>query len=219
MELDQTIIDALLPVSTATITSVLARKGLNSVWMRDIRPIVANQPRVVGRAFTLRFIPAREDLSAAAFWTSPRSARAAVEEIPEASIAVVAAGGVTHAGIFGDIFCARMKARGVAALVTDGALRDVAGRGGDRASCLVPRRRTTAFDDRPHLRQLAGTSRLRRCRHYSWRHRCRRQRRRYRHSRRNSGRRGGARLRAGTTRKLDHGASQARVETTRPLST
>lgn len=127
MELDRTIIDALLPVSTATITSVLARKGLNSVWMRDIRPIVANQPRVVGRAFTLRFIPAREDLSAAAFWTSPRSARAAVEEIPEASIAVVAAGGVTHAGIFGDIFCARMKARGVAALVTDGALRDVAG--------------------------------------------------------------------------------------------
>lgn len=127
MELDQSIIDALLPVSTATLTSVLARKGLSTVWIRASRPIRAEQPRVVGRAFTLRFVPAREDLAAAAFWTSPRSARAAVEEIPKGSIAVVGAMGVTHASIFGDIFCTRMKARGVAGLVTDGVLRDLAG--------------------------------------------------------------------------------------------
>ena len=95
--------------------------------MRTSRPIRPDQPRTVGRAFTLRFIPVREDLATAAFWTSPRSARSAVEEIPRGSIAVVGAMGVIHAGIFGDIFCARMKARGVAALVTDGVLRDLAG--------------------------------------------------------------------------------------------
>jgi regulator of RNase E activity RraA len=125
--LDQASADALLKISTATLTSVLFRKGLSKIWMRGPRPIRSKQPRVVGRAFTMRFIPAREDLATHAFWTADRSARAAIEEVPPGSVVVVAALGETHAGIFGDIFCARMKARGVAGLITDGAMRDSEG--------------------------------------------------------------------------------------------
>jgi regulator of RNase E activity RraA len=121
------IIDALKPVSTATITTVLLKHGLRRVWMRGTRPIRPGQPRIVGRAFTLRFIPAREDLATPASWSSPRSTRAAIEEAPRGSIIVADARGVTDAGIFGDILCARIKQRGVAGLVTDGAVRDMAG--------------------------------------------------------------------------------------------
>jgi regulator of RNase E activity RraA len=121
------IIDALKPVSTATITTVLIKHGLRRVWMRGTRPIRSGQPRTVGRAFTLRFIPAREDLATPASWSSPRSTRAAIEEAPPGCVMVADAMGVTDAGIFGDILCARIKQRGVAGLVTDGAVRDMAG--------------------------------------------------------------------------------------------
>src|SRR5579875_1216206 len=114
-------------ISTATITTVLLKKGLRNVWLRGTRPLREGQPRLVGRAFTLRFIPAREDLATPESWASPRSTRAAIEAMPEGCIAVVDAMGITDAGIFGDILCARIKKRGVAALVTDGVVRDVAG--------------------------------------------------------------------------------------------
>jgi len=124
---DRAIIEALQHVSSATITTILLKRGLRNVWMRGTRPLRTNQPRIVGRAFTLRFIPAREDLATPESWSSPRSTRAAIEDMPEGCIAVVDAMGITDAGIFGDILCARMKKRGVAALVTDGVVRDVAG--------------------------------------------------------------------------------------------
>jgi regulator of RNase E activity RraA len=63
---------------------------------------------VVGRAFTLRFVPAREDLATPESWGSPISTRAAIEAMPEGCVAVVDAMGVDDAGIFGDILCARM---------------------------------------------------------------------------------------------------------------
>jgi regulator of RNase E activity RraA len=127
MALEAKIVEALSGVSTATLTTILLKKGLRNVWMRGTRPLRPDQPRLVGRAFTLRFIPAREDLATPASWSSPRSTRAAIEDMPEGCIAVVDAMGVTDAGIFGDILCARMKKRGVAALVTDGMVRDAAG--------------------------------------------------------------------------------------------
>jgi len=127
MTLDHKITETLSGVSTATITTILLKKGLRNVWMRGARPLAPGYPRLVGRAFTLRFIPAREDLATPESWASPRSTRAAIEAMPEGCIAVVDAMGITDAGIFGDILCARIKKRGVAALVTDGVVRDVAG--------------------------------------------------------------------------------------------
>jgi regulator of RNase E activity RraA len=127
MTLDPKIIDTLSGVTTATLTTILLKKGLRNVWMRGTRPLRPDQPRLVGKAFTLRFVPAREDLATPESWASPKSTRAAIEDMPAGCIAVVDAMGITDAGIFGDILCARMKKRGVAALVTDGVVRDVAG--------------------------------------------------------------------------------------------
>ena len=127
MSLDPQAVAALSAISTATLTTVLLKKGLRNVWMRGTRPLQPGQPRIVGPAFTLRFVPAREDLATPESWSSPTSTRTAIEAMPPGCVAVVDAMGVTAAGIFGDILCARMQKRGVAALVTDGAVRDVAG--------------------------------------------------------------------------------------------
>jgi len=127
MPLDPAIRETLAQVSTATITTVLLKKGLRNVWMRGTKPLRPGQPRVVGPAFTLRFVPAREDLATPESWSSPRSTRAAIEAMPAGCVAVVDAMGVTDAGIFGDILCARMAQRQVAGLVTDGVIRDYAG--------------------------------------------------------------------------------------------
>jgi regulator of RNase E activity RraA len=127
MPLDSKTTETLSAVSTATITTVLLNKGLRNIWMRKVRPLQADWPRMVGPAFTMRFIPAREDLSTAASWASPCSTRAAIEEMPEGCIAVIDAMGVMDAGVYGDILCGRMKQRGVAAMVTDGVIRDGAG--------------------------------------------------------------------------------------------
>lgn len=120
-------VEILKAVSTATLTTVLLKKGLRNVWVRGATPLRPGQPRIVGPAFTLRFVPAREDLATPASWASPISTRAAIEAMPEGCVAVVDAMGITDAGIFGDILCARMQKRGVAALVTDGVVRDLAG--------------------------------------------------------------------------------------------
>jgi regulator of RNase E activity RraA len=125
--LEAEVVRALAEVSTATLTTVLLKHGLRNVWLRGTRPLAAGYPRLVGRAFKLRFVPAREDHATPASWGSPISTRAAIEAMPGGCIAVVGAMGVTDAGIFGDILCARMRRRGVAALVSDGVVRDVAG--------------------------------------------------------------------------------------------
>ena len=118
---------ALAGATTATLTTLLLKKGLRNVWIRGAFPLVDGQPRVVGRAFTVRFVPAREDLATPASWSSPISTRAAIEEMPAGCVAVVDANGVRDAGFWGDILCARMAQRGVAALVSDGVVRDRAG--------------------------------------------------------------------------------------------
>jgi regulator of RNase E activity RraA len=125
--MDETVKATLAGVTTATITTILLKKGIRRTWVRGAKPLRPGLPRLVGRAFTLRFIPAREDLATPESWSSPRSTRGAIEEMPAGCIAVVGAMGVEDAGIFGDILCARMRKRGVAALVTDGVVRDEAG--------------------------------------------------------------------------------------------
>lgn len=118
------VIAALQHVCTATLTTVLLKKGLRNVWMRGPRPLVPGTPKQIGRAFTLRFVPAREDLATPASWGAPISTRAAIEAMPPGVIAVIDAMGTTDAGVFGDILCLRMARRGVAGLVTDGVVRD-----------------------------------------------------------------------------------------------
>lgn len=120
-------IEMLTQVSTATYTTVLLKMGLRNVWIRHAKPLVSDCRRITGRAFTVRFVPAREDLATPASWASPISSRGAIEQMPSGCIAVVDAMGVTDAGVWGDILCERMVYRGVAGMVTDGAVRDLAG--------------------------------------------------------------------------------------------
>lgn len=127
MHIDRDIKATLEQISTATITTVLLKKGLRRTWMRDTFPLGGEGKRVVGPAFTLRFVPAREDLATPDSWNSPTSTRAAIEAMPEGCVCVADAMGTRDAGIFGDILCARMAKRGVAGLVTDGVMRDKAG--------------------------------------------------------------------------------------------
>jgi regulator of RNase E activity RraA len=125
--LSKDLTQALSRVTTASITTILLKKGLRNVWLRGTRPIKPGQGRLVGRAFTLRFVPAREDLATPASWSSPISTRSAIEAMPEGAIVVADSMGTTDAGIFGDILCARMVKKKVAGLVTDGVMRDMAG--------------------------------------------------------------------------------------------
>ena len=125
--MNDAVFDILRKVTTATITTMLLKKGVRRCWMEGPKPLVAGGDRIVGPAFTLRFVPVREDLATPESWASPVSTRAAIEEMPEGAVAVADAMTVSSAGIFGDILCARMQKRNVAALVTDGVLRDRAG--------------------------------------------------------------------------------------------
>src|ERR1700685_1255303 len=115
MELDPKTIQTLSGVTTATLTTVLLKKGLRNVWLRGAKPLRPGQKRLVGAAFTLRFVPAREDLATPESWSSPISTRTAIEAMPDGCIAVVDAMGVTDAGIFGDILWGRMVKSGAAA--------------------------------------------------------------------------------------------------------
>jgi len=127
MAFDKKTIMALEGVTTATLTTVLLKEGLRNVWLRGARPLRPGQPRIAGPAFTLRFVPWREDLATPESWASPTSTRAAIECMPAGCVAVVDAMGVTDAGIFGDILCERIRVREVAGLITDGVIRDLAG--------------------------------------------------------------------------------------------
>ena len=96
-------------VTTATLTTVLLKKGIRSAYLKGPMPLrTAEGKRIVGEAFTLRFVPMREDLATPESWSSPRSTRGAIEDMPEGCIAVVDAMGVTSAGLFGGMLCARI---------------------------------------------------------------------------------------------------------------
>lgn len=127
MVYDDAVLTKLTSATTATLTTVLFKKGIRNVWIRGSAPLAAGQPRIAGPAFTMRFISGREDINTPAAWSSPTSTRAAVESMPPGCIAIADALGRTDAGIFGDILCARMRARGVKGLISDGVVRDRVG--------------------------------------------------------------------------------------------
>jgi regulator of RNase E activity RraA len=117
-------LEALQQITTGTITTMLLKKGIRHSWMAGAMPLGFSGKRVVGPAFTLRFVPVREDLATPESWSKPISTRSAIEAMPENCVVVADAMGVTGAGIFGDILCMRMVKRGVSGRITDGVMRD-----------------------------------------------------------------------------------------------
>ena len=127
MDLPRTTIAALSSVTTATLTTVLLKKGLRNVWMRGTRPL-RRPAAAVGRAFTLRFVPAREDLATPASWASPISTRGGDRGDAGRRIAVVDAMGVDRRRhLRRHPVRAHAASAASPALVTDGVVRDLAG--------------------------------------------------------------------------------------------
>ncbi len=124
--LDAATLEALRGVTTATLTMQLLKRGLRRVAMAGPVALDAAAPRLVGEAFTLRFIPAREDISTPESYAAPNSLREALERVPAGRVVVIEARGEQGCATLGDILVARLKAKGAAGAVTDGALRDVA---------------------------------------------------------------------------------------------
>jgi len=117
----------LLHISTATIATLLFKRGIRNVAMRGPMPLEPGQGRIAGPAFTVRFVPGREDLATPESLSSETSMQTAIDAMPEGVVAVVDGRGVADAGVVGDIFCERMLRRGVAGLITDSGARDVEG--------------------------------------------------------------------------------------------
>lgn len=124
--LDPATLAALKRVTTATLTMQLLKRGLRRIAMAGPVALDAAAPRLVGEAFTLRFIPAREDISTPESYAAPGSLREALERVPAGRVVVIEARGERGCATLGDILVARLKAKGAAGAVTDGALRDVA---------------------------------------------------------------------------------------------
>ena len=115
---------ALRQVSTATLTSQLLQRGFRNTFLAGLEP---QRPdlRLVGYAFTLRYVPSREDLGIRVDYDNERDMqRRAVESIGLGDVLVIDARGEMQAASFGQIIAARIQKRGAAGLVTDGALRD-----------------------------------------------------------------------------------------------
>ena len=120
---DAALFNTLRQVSTDSVAGVLLKKGLFNQWVRGPMPMRLDFPRIVGRAFTMRFIPLREDVPGALAKKLPVN-RDAVEVMPPGCIAIADARGTRDAATFGDIVVTRMAKRGVTGIVTDGAVRD-----------------------------------------------------------------------------------------------
>lgn len=121
------VFDHLKKVGTATLASQLRKKGLRNVFIEGARPLSARARHVVGIAYTLRFIPMREDLSSTDILSDPDyPPRRAIEDIPPGHVLVVDCRGDQRAGVIGDILALRLQMRGVAGVVSDGPMRDVA---------------------------------------------------------------------------------------------
>jgi regulator of RNase E activity RraA len=115
----------LMGVSTATLCTALFKRGLRNQFIQDVRPLNANLPNMVGEAFTLRYIPAREDLNPiTVFQDRAHPQRKAVEECPPGSVMVFDSRKDARAASAGSILITRLMVRGCAGVVTDGGFRD-----------------------------------------------------------------------------------------------
>jgi regulator of RNase E activity RraA len=119
-------IEVLASVSAATLSMQLLKRGIRNASMIGPRPLDPSRPRVAGPAFTMRFLPLREDLATLESYAKPGSIREAIEAVPAGAFVAVDARGEQGAGTLGDILAARLQARGAVAVVSDGPMRDVA---------------------------------------------------------------------------------------------
>jgi regulator of RNase E activity RraA len=114
-----------MKVSTATLCTALFKRGLRSQFIQDVRPLNAGLPNMVGEAFTLRYMPAREDLNPiSVFLDRDHPQRKAVEQCPEGAVLVIDSRKDARAASAGGILVTRLMKRGVAGVVTDGGFRD-----------------------------------------------------------------------------------------------
>jgi regulator of RNase E activity RraA len=115
----------LMAVSTATLCTALFKRGLRNQFIQDVRPLNANLPNMVGEAFTLRYIPAREDLNPiTVFQDRAHPQRVAVEQCPPGAVLVFDSRKDARAASAGSILVSRLMVRGCAGVVTDGGFRD-----------------------------------------------------------------------------------------------
>ena len=115
----------LLTVSTATLTTQLFKRGLRNTFVQGARPLNPHGPPMVGPAYTLRYIPAREDIDTLdVFADRTHPQRKAVEDIPPGSVLVMDCRGDASVASAGSILVTRMMVRGAAGVVSDGGLRD-----------------------------------------------------------------------------------------------
>jgi regulator of RNase E activity RraA len=115
----------LAQASTATLTTQLFKRGLRNTFIQGVTRLTPGGPVMVGEAYTLRMIPAREDLDHPGMFSGrDHPQRRAIEECPAGKVLVIDCRGKLGGGSLGDILIARLIARGVAGVVTDGAMRD-----------------------------------------------------------------------------------------------
>jgi regulator of RNase E activity RraA len=119
----------LMTVSTATLCTALFKRGLRNQFIQDVRPVntdmAASRPNMVGEAFTLRYIPAREDLNPiTVFQDRNHPQRVAVEQCPPGAVMVFDSRKDARAASAGSILVTRLMVRGAAGVVTDGGFRD-----------------------------------------------------------------------------------------------
>ena len=125
MALSQSTRDKLKTVSTATLCTALFKRGLRNQFIQDVRPLNPNLPNMVGEAFTLRYIPAREDLNPiTVFQDRTHPQRVAVEQCPVGAVMVFDSRKDARAASAGSILISRLMVKGCAGAVTDGGFRD-----------------------------------------------------------------------------------------------
>jgi regulator of RNase E activity RraA len=113
--------------TTASLTAQLVKRGMRTRSISRIAPINPGTPRVFGPVYTLRYIPMREDLGTGAAMADPENPqRKAIETAPPGCVIVVDSCGLDASGTFGDILVSRLRVRGVAGIVSDGPMRDIA---------------------------------------------------------------------------------------------